>query len=53
MVDLKGIDCAEGDKVIIVGTDLPATSVAKLAQTISYETLTAISHRIPRVICRK
>lgn len=53
MVDLNGIDCSEGDEVIIVGKDLPATSVAELAQTISYETLTAISHRIPRVICRK
>jgi alanine racemase len=53
MVDLQGIDCVEGDEVIIVGKDLPATSVAQLAQTISYETLTAISHRIPRVICRK
>lgn len=53
MIDLTGVECREGDEVIVMGKELPATRIADSSQTISYEILTAISRRIPRVICRK
>jgi alanine racemase len=53
MVDITSIDCKEGDEVIIFGQDLPASALAKAGNTISYELLTALSHRIKRVVCRK
>jgi alanine racemase len=52
MVSLEGIDCEEGDEVLIIGEDLPATLLAAKSGTISYETLTAISQRIPRILVR-
>lgn len=48
MVDVTDITCAEGDEVIIFGTEPTADSMAKCANTISYELLTAISQRIKR-----
>ncbi len=53
MVNVSGIDCAEGDEVLIFGDGQPATTMAQNANTISYELLTALSHRIKRVVCRK
>ena len=53
MVNITGIECNEGDEVIIIGKDQPATVLAKSANTISYELLTALSQRIKRVPCRK
>lgn len=51
MVDVTNIDCQEGDEVILFGdTQTSAEEVAERAQTISYELLTAISQRVPRVI---
>tara|TARA_B100002019_G_scaffold17406_1_gene13662 strand:+ start:328 stop:1416 length:1089 start_codon:yes stop_codon:yes gene_type:complete len=51
MVDVTNIDCQEGDEVIIFGgSQTSAEEVAEHANTISYELLTAISQRIPRVI---
>ena len=51
MVDVTNIDCQEGDEVILFGdTQTSAEEVAEHAQTISYELLTAISQRVPRVI---
>ena len=50
MVDVTGIECAEGDEVIIFGKELPANEFAQTAQTISYELITGISQRIKRVI---
>jgi alanine racemase len=51
MVDVTNIDCKEGDEVILFGgAQSSAEEVAEHAQTISYELLTAISQRVPRVI---
>ena len=51
MVDVTTIDCNEGDEVLVFGSvDASAEIVAEHADTISYELLTAISQRVPRVI---
>ena len=50
MIDVTGIDCKEGDEVLVFGQENSAESFASSAQTISYEILTAISQRVKRVI---
>lgn len=50
MIDITGIDCKEGDEVIVFGPAHSAEELASSANTISYELLTGISHRIPRII---
>lgn len=49
MLDVTGIDCSEGDDVIVLGEEMPVGEVAKAAGTISYEILTGISQRVKRV----
>ncbi|MGB5376724.1 alanine racemase [Muriicola sp.] len=49
MVDISGIDCKEGDEVIIFGKGQSAEAFAAYAQTISYELITGISSRVKRV----
>lgn len=49
MIDVTGIDCKEGDKVIIFGDDFPVTTIAEWLDTIPYEILTAVSTRVKRV----
>jgi Alr-MurF fusion protein len=49
MIDVTDIDCAEGDKVEIFGPHLSIHDVARWGNTISYEILTGISQRVPRV----
>ncbi len=48
MIDVTGIDCQEGDEVIIFGPDNSAEDFAAEAQTISYELITGISSRVKR-----
>tara|TARA_R110002012_G_scaffold253330_1_gene432374 strand:- start:39003 stop:40112 length:1110 start_codon:yes stop_codon:yes gene_type:complete len=50
MIDITGIDCAEGDEVILFGPEAKANSFAERAKTISYELLTGISQRVKRKI---
>lgn len=50
MVDVTGIDCEEGDEVLVFGKGLPATDFSQTANTISYELLTGLSQRIKRKI---
>lgn len=50
MVDLTGIECEEGDEVIVFGRSYPVSNLAKAGETISYELLTGISQRVKRVI---
>ena len=50
MVNITGIDCNEGDEVIIFDKQQTVEELAKNSDTISYELLTAISQRIPREI---
>lgn len=49
MLDVTGIDCKEGDKVIIFGEDYPIKNLAKQMDTIEYEVLTGISQRVKRI----
>lgn len=52
MIDVSGIDCREGDEVVIFGATVSAEDFAKTGNTISYELITGISQRIKRVIVR-
>lgn len=50
MVDVTHIpEAQEGDEVIVFGTELPVTQLAKWSDTISYEIMTGISQRVKRV----
>lgn len=48
MIDITGIDCQEGDEVIIFGKNKSAEEFAHTAGTISYELITSISQRVKR-----
>ena len=50
MIDITGIDCKEGDEVIVFGKESSAEQFASQVGTISYELLTAISQRVKRVL---
>lgn len=50
MIDITGIDCKEGDEVIIFDAKDKASTVAEHAGTISYELITAIASRVKRVV---
>ncbi len=50
MIDITGIECKEGDEVIIFGGSQHATDFAAKGNTISYELITGISPRVKRVI---
>lgn len=53
MVDITEISCNEGDTVIIFGENPNVTEMAKVLDTIPYEILTGISHRVKRVFYRE
>ncbi len=50
MVDVTEIDCAEGQEVIIFNTQEMIQHIADVTETICYETLTGISHRITKTL---
>ena len=51
MIDVTGIPCAVGDKVVIFGEDPEdLATLATLADTIEYEVLCLISARVPRIL---
>jgi len=49
MIDITGIECKEGDEVLVFGKTSSAEQFASEANTISYELLTGISQRVKRV----
>ena len=49
MLDITDTNIKEGDEVIVFGEPLSVNDVAQWAQTIPYEILTGISHRVKRV----
>jgi alanine racemase len=49
MLDVTGIDCKEGDEVIVFGGEIDIHDVADKVGTIPYEILTSISQRVKRV----
>lgn len=50
MIDLSGINCKEGDEIIIFNHQNHILEFAKKTTTISYEILTSISQRVQRKI---
>ena len=52
MVDISSIDCCEGDEVVIFDALNKASSLAKSANTISYEIITSISQRVSRLFIK-
>ncbi len=50
MIDITEIDCHEGDEVVIFDSQDSINALAKSANTISYELLTAISQRVKRIV---
>lgn len=53
MVDVTDISCNEGDTVIIFGEKPNVTEIAKTLDTIPYEVVAGISHRVKRVFYRE
>jgi alanine racemase len=53
MVNITGIDCKEGNIVIIFGENPTVNFMAKQLNTIPYEILTSISQRVKRVFFRE
>lgn len=53
MVNITEISCKEGDSVIIFGESPSVTYIAEQLQTIPYEILSSISHRVKRVFYRE
>ncbi|MGI6242565.1 MAG: bifunctional UDP-N-acetylmuramoyl-tripeptide:D-alanyl-D-alanine ligase/alanine racemase [Prevotella sp.] len=49
LVDVTDIDCQEGDTVEIFGDHLPVTVLSDILDTIPYEVLTGVSHRVKRI----
>lgn len=49
MIDITGIDAAEGDEVILFGSQLPIQEIASSIKTIPYEILTNTSERVKRI----
>ena len=52
-VDVTGIQCVEGDEVIVFGDAKLLQQIASDSGTITYEILTSISHRVKRVYFRE
>jgi len=49
MVDINGVNAAEGDEAILFGEEITVSDWAEKLQTIPYEILTSISPRVKRV----
>ena len=49
MLNISGINCKEGDKVIVFGEQLPIEQLAKWCHTIAYEIMTGVSQRVKRI----
>ena len=52
MVDVTGIECKEGDSILIFGENPTVSFIAQKLNTIPYEILTSISQRVKRVFYR-
>ena len=49
MIDISGINCKEGDTMIVFGEQLPIEQLAKWCDTIPYEIMTGVSQRVKRI----
>ncbi|THD69229.1 alanine racemase [Robertkochia marina] len=52
MIDITGIECKEGDEVVVFGKNPTAATFAATGGTISYELITAISQRVKRTFIK-
>ena len=52
MIDVTGIECKEGDSILIFGENPTVSFIAQKLNTIPYEILTSISQRVKRVFYR-
>jgi len=50
MVDIGEIPCDEESEVVMIGSGIRADELAENAGTISYELLSSLGNRIPRVL---
>jgi len=50
MVDIGNIPCNEESEVVVIGSGIRADDLAENAGTISYELLSALGNRIPRIL---
>ena len=50
MADVTGVECEEGDEVVLFGSREDILEIARQAKTIPYEILTALGPRIRRVL---
>ena len=53
MLDVTGLAVHEGDEVIVYGEGNSAADMADAAGLISYELLTRLSQRVPRVYVKE
>ncbi len=49
MIDITGIDAAEGNEVVVFGGEQSVEKMAAALGTIPYEILTSVSDRVKRV----
>jgi alanine racemase len=49
MINLNGITAKEGDEVEIFGCNRPIQDLATELETITYEIMTTVSHRVVRI----
>ena len=49
MIDLTDIECKEDDTAILFNEEYPIERIAEACETIPYEILTSISHRVKRI----
>jgi alanine racemase len=49
MLNITGLNCKEGEKVIVFGEQLPVQQLAQWCNTISYEIMTGVSQRVKRI----
>lgn len=53
MIDLTDIECKENDTAVLLKDESSVEQMANVSDTIPYEILTSISHRVKRVYCQE
>ncbi|MDX1461899.1 MAG: alanine racemase [Marinirhabdus sp.] len=53
MVNITGIDCEEGDEVVLFGQNPTADELSAVINSIPYELITGISQRVKRVVRKR
>ena len=53
MVDCTNLNCSEGDEVILIGDDPSVYDMSQILETIPYEIISTLSHRLKRVFYRE